>query len=139
MVPITDTLGLLLAGLSAWTDVKTRTIPNWLTIGGIVAGFLLSIFTDRFLQSFTGILVASLLLIPYQRGWLGGGDVRLMMSFGSLWGPWALLGIWFWAAVYSIPLAVFAAWRKQMPIRKTGVPYGLPLALAVGSLLWRGG
>jgi Flp pilus assembly protein protease CpaA len=38
---------VLLAAVGAWTDFRTRQIPNWLTLGGIVFGIALQAFAGH--------------------------------------------------------------------------------------------
>lgn len=122
-----------IALVSAWQDWKARTIPNALTLVGICAGFLLSFIHGKGMDALIGFLSACLLLLPYAKGWLGGGDVKLMMTYGTLLGSWALLDVWIGAALISIPLAVTMALKQHKPLRKVAVPYAVPLALSV---LW---
>ena len=96
-------------------------------------GLLLSFFYGNEFSGITGLLSASLLLLPYSKGWLGGGDVKLMMAYGALLGPWALVDVWIGATLISIPLAVAIALKQHKSFRKVAVPYAVPLAL---SALW---
>jgi prepilin peptidase CpaA len=76
--------------LSAAFDLWKREIPNWLTLGAILAGLLL----NPWRTSLGGLGLAALIFLPifYMR-WLGGGDVKLMGAVGTLAGPANLLVI----------------------------------------------
>jgi len=119
--------------LSAFFDWNKRIIPNWLTGGGVFLGFLLSILQGAFGLALIGFCSACFLFIPYQRGWLGGGDVKLLMGYGTLLGAWHLFDLWVGAALLSIPMALLAAYRTKCSVRKVGIPYAVPLA---GMALW---
>lgn len=82
-------IGLTL--LAAWTDWRTRKIPNWLT----VSGFFVAIGINSYLRGWTGTkgslegaALALVLLLPLVllRG-LGAGDWKLMGAVGAFVGP----------------------------------------------------
>ncbi len=122
-----------IAMLSAFFDWKKRIIPNWLTGGGICFGFLLSFLHGTFGIALVGFCSACFLLIPYRWGWLGGGDLKLLLAYGTLLGAWHLLDLWVGAALLSVPMAGFVAYRAQCSLQKVGIPYAIPLA---GVALW---
>lgn len=128
----------LLAVGSGWVDWQTRTIPNLITLGGICAGFLLALVGENVLEATMGFLASCFLLLPFRLGWLGGGDVKLMMAYGALLGPWLLLDLWIGAAVVSVPLAMYMAYKKKRSIRSIGIPYAVPLAITVVWIVGRG-
>jgi prepilin peptidase CpaA len=82
-------------------DVRTRRIPNWLTLSGAVAGLLYHLATSGLggLQTAAaGWVLGLLLLLPYfALGGMGGGDVKLMAALGAWLGPWET----FWLAMYA--------------------------------------
>ncbi len=78
---------LLLAG--AVTDVRTRTVPNWVSCSVIALGGLMMILDfQAILGHLTGGLCAFLLLgVPAMLGkGIGGGDVKLALGLGLFWG-----------------------------------------------------
>lgn len=129
---------ILLAIVSASFDWKKRIIPNWLTFGGISIGFLLSIFHGTLGVMLIGFCAACLLFFPYKRGWLGGGDVKLLMAYALLLGPWHLLDLWLGAALLSIPLALGMAQLTNCSWRCVGIPYAVPLAFVALFIIGRG-
>ena len=82
---------LTVAVIAAIYDVRTYKIPNWLTLGAIVFGFLLS-FTGYgapggIIGSLKGFLLGGLVLMPFfMIGAMGGGDVKLAAAFGAIGG-----------------------------------------------------
>ncbi|MGB6430159.1 MAG: A24 family peptidase [Candidatus Acidiferrales bacterium] len=86
---------LALTFLAAWTDWRTRLIPNWLTISGIILGIALHFGTGGWrgvASSVEGMLLALGLLLPLvvMRA-LGAGDWKLMGAAGALLGPGMLI------------------------------------------------
>lgn len=77
------------------TDLRSRRIPNALTLSGIGTGLVLGGFLDGLggcLAAAAGALLAVVLLLaPFAMGGIGGGDVKMMAAIGSLIGPRALL------------------------------------------------
>ena len=85
---------ITLLGTSVWFDVKSRRIPNWLIVMGLMASFALQVLSS--LGSFSawgmGLLVGFGLFIPfYLLRAMGAGDVKLMAVIGSFIGPSAAL------------------------------------------------
>ena len=82
-------------------DVRTRRIPNVLTLSGAVAGLLYHLATSGLggLQTAAaGWMLGLLLLLPYfALGGMGGGDVKLVAALGAWLGPWET----FWLAMYA--------------------------------------
>lgn len=96
MDPRTVVLFCLLV-LAAVIDVRSHRIPNWLTLSGIAAGLVYSVFVPfwgrhGFLWSLAGVAIGFGALFPF---WLlrmmGAGDVKLMAMTGSLLGAQAVL------------------------------------------------
>jgi prepilin peptidase CpaA len=112
----TATLSIVaLAVLAAWTDIRTRRIPNVLTVTGFVVA--LSIRALGGLDVFTaGLLGAGLafgLALPLflVRG-LGAGDVKLLAACGAFLGPRRLLTALLVTAVAGGLMALVAILRR---------------------------
>jgi prepilin peptidase CpaA len=87
------TLTLLLTCLAAVWDWRSRKIPNWLTVSGVVAGITLhSVLAGwhgaLFALAGMGLAFAMLLPLVYLRA-LGAGDWKLMGAVGAFLG-WRL-------------------------------------------------
>lgn len=96
----TDPRTVVLFGMlvcAATIDVRSRRIPNWLTLPGTAFALLYSAFVPfwgehGFLWSLGGCLLALLILFPlWMLGILGAGDVKLMAAAGALLGLDAIL------------------------------------------------
>jgi Flp pilus assembly protein protease CpaA len=89
-------LGLLL--LAGWQDLRTRTVSNWITIPLFAAG-LVGLIVRR---DGLAILTALLLTLASYRGWMAGGDWKVLIGLFGLWpvaGYAALLTAAAWGAV----------------------------------------
>ncbi|MFB3778889.1 MAG: prepilin peptidase [Bryobacteraceae bacterium] len=73
-------------------DVRSRRIPNWLNLFGVVAGLLLNSFLDvdkyNWRSALMGLGLAFAVYFPlYLLRGMGAGDVKLMAAVGALVGP----------------------------------------------------
>jgi prepilin peptidase CpaA len=65
--------------LAAVHDVLARTVPNWMPVWLAVIGLLESALAGRLIASLlVGALVFIVSGLCWKRGWLGGGDVKLL-------------------------------------------------------------
>ena len=88
---------------AAMYDVRTRRIPNRLTVGAMLAGLALGAFSGwgGIVASVEGIGLAFVISVPLLLlGGLGGGDAKLLMAAGAFLGPGRFL-----AALLPIALA----------------------------------
>jgi prepilin peptidase CpaA len=96
-------------------DVRYRRIPNWLTLGGVVAGVALNKFLDSgrpgiFVSSLLGLAIAfGLYFVLYVLRAMGGGDVKLMAAVGAVvgWPNW--LGVFVTTAIVGGIMALILA------------------------------
>ncbi len=84
-------LTLLFVLTAGWIDWRSRRIPNWLTVSGLLAGIAANTFRfgmagSRTALSGAGLMLALLLPVVLLRG-LGAGDWKLMGAPGALLGP----------------------------------------------------
>jgi prepilin peptidase CpaA len=93
--PVAWALGAIVIA-AAISDLRSRTIPNWLTLGGILLGFGVNWYAvgvEGLKTAGIGFLASLLFLIPFALGFLGGGDVKLMAAVGAFSGAANLLVI----------------------------------------------
>ena len=77
--------------IAAWTDWRTRRIPNWLTVPALVLGIGVNALAAGWpgaRASLEGAGLALIILFPFvlKRG-LGAGDWKLMAAVGAFLGP----------------------------------------------------
>jgi prepilin peptidase CpaA len=119
MTVLSDILQIAVATLTviaALTDIRSRTIPNWLVVAGLIAGFTL----NTYLQGWPGLLLAAggfglslLIYLPmYLLRAMGGGDVKLMAAVGSIMGAhnWFLVFI-FTSFIGGVIAIIFLLFR----------------------------
>ena len=117
-------------GLAATAeDLRRRTLPNWLTMGGLGAGLALGAAHGwhGWWMAAAGAGAGFAVLVPlFCLGGLGGGDVKLMAAYGALLGPSSILVAAVLAAVLGAVLA--AAVRLARP-HAPAIPYAPAIVL----------
>ncbi len=95
------------------TDLRTRRIPNYLTFGAALAGFVTHALTGGMsgaLASSAGWVTGLLIFLPFfALGGMGGGDVKLLAALGAWLGPYETLYLALYSAVAGGALAVVVA------------------------------
>jgi len=102
-------------------DVKSTKIPNWLTLGGLVAALASRMLLAGWAGLSSGLLGALLgfgvLFLPYLARGIGGGDVKLMAAVGAWIGMRHGLGLVLATAISGGVLAIgYIAARKRIGI-----------------------
>jgi prepilin peptidase CpaA len=87
---------LTLVAVAAGFDLKSRRIPNWLVLAGLIVSFVLQINFNGF-EGFKawglGLLIGFGAFLPlYLLRAMGAGDVKLMAMVGAFLGPNLALG-----------------------------------------------
>src|SRR4051794_3661577 len=122
-------LAAVLGVAASIADLRSRTIPNWLTLAGGIAGIVCaaSMGWHSFGMALAGAAVGFLVMLPLNLcGAMGGGDVKLMAAFGTLLGPAGILA----AAVFgAIAGAIWAFGAALRGVR--AIPYAPAIAAGV--------
>src|SRR5687767_3708853 len=95
---------------AAATDLRSRRIPNWLVVAGLLAGVTLNVV----LAGWSGLLAAALgfalalaVYVPlFILRAMGGGDVKLMAAVGCMAGPQNWLTIFILASLAGGVMAI---------------------------------
>lgn len=94
-------MALVIAASACATDIRTKRIPNELTLGGAALALIYVGFTDGLRGATTGVLgwgTGFAVFLPfYLLGGMGAGDVKLVACLGAWLGPVAAL----WTALYA--------------------------------------
>ena len=136
-------LGVLL-GIAAWTDVKQRRIPNWVSAAILVLGLAVVGTAGGWAAlGWAGLHFAVALVVGIAltaAGVLGAGDAKLYAALAA-WLP-IQLGLWLLVAVALaglVLLIIFTMSRRGKVKRKADatsdfdkLPYGV--AIAIGGL-----
>jgi prepilin peptidase CpaA len=107
---------LAVAMIACATDLRTRRIPNVLTLGAALAGgayHLLAGGWSGLGSAAAGWGVGLLIFLPLfaLRG-MGGGDVKLLAALGAWLGPGQTFWLGLFAALAGGPIAVLVALSK---------------------------
>ena len=99
----------LLVVVAAFLDLRSRQIPNWLTLPAAAAGLAANCYLSGWTglkSSLLGLLLAfAVYTLLFALRAMGGGDVKLMAAVGAFTGP----EHWLWVfAITSIVGGIFA-------------------------------
>ena len=117
----------LLSVIAAFTDLRGRRIPNWLTVPGLIVGLAVNSSVNGWSGLKTSLLGAGLgllLLLPFVllRS-LGAGDWKLAGALGAFAGPRLLvdllLGSVFVAGIMAVALVIYKR-RVSQTMRNIG-------------------
>jgi prepilin peptidase CpaA len=118
---------VLLAVIAGWTDFRSRRIPNWLTVLGLLVGVALNTAVGGWIglkSSLLGAGLGLLLLLPFVllRS-LGAGDWKLAGALGAFVGPGLLVDLLltsvFVAGVMAVILVIYKK-RVRQTLRNIG-------------------
>jgi len=118
---------VVLSLIAGWTDLRSRRIPNWLTVPGLVIGVVLNTLLGGWSglkTSLLGALIGLALLLPFVllRS-LGAGDWKLAGALGSFTGPALLMDLLiasvFVAGLMAVALIVYKG-RVRHTLRNIG-------------------
>lgn len=140
----------LLMAYAASSDLLTMRIANWLVLSLVVAYGVLAFFAHLPLADIGVSIAAAVIVLViafafFAFGWIGGGDAKLV-SATTLWvGFGLMLPFLIYAALlgggltllilairrYPLPAALQRVrWIDRLHDAKSGVPYGIALAIA---------
>ena len=113
LVPV---LVVLISVVACVTDLRSRRIPNVLTLGGALAALVYHATSG----GVVGLLIASsgwivglaLFFLPYALGGMGGGDVKLLAALGAWLGPLGAVWLALYTGLAGGVLAIGVAWRR---------------------------
>ena len=126
---------LFLLLVASIIDLRTRLIPNFITVPGVLLGLLLTTLTGRlsFIQALMGIFIPGfimLLIALISKGGMGGGDVKLLATIGSFLGWRMALFSLFWGSVVGSLVSIFLIILKKKK-RSDPIPFGPFLTIGV--------
>lgn len=117
---------MVLGAAAAATDVRTRRIPNALTLGAAVVGIAFGGAANGGYGlgwSVAGWVVGLLLFLPlFALRAMGGGDVKLLAAFGAWLGPALVCWVAVYGAIAGGGLALLLVlWRGRLAATLAGM------------------
>ena len=112
----TTLLALLLVG-AAWSDLRTRRIPNVLTVSGLALALALRSFAGPAAvnEGLLGAGLALLVVLPLLAlGGFGGGDAKLLIMVGAFAGPRGFVAAFALSALVGGALSLRVALQSGM-------------------------
>jgi prepilin peptidase CpaA len=112
-------LAASLAIAAGWTDWRSRRIPNWLTVSGLVLGLVVKSAAFGWMGAKDALLgtgLGLLLLLPFVViKALGAGDWKLVGALGAFLGPGPLITVLFGTIlVNGLMAAVMVVWKGRV-------------------------
>ena len=108
-----DLAALAVALIAAIWDLRSRRIPNWLTISALILGFAWHIANGTWREAAWGTLLGTVIYLPmWLAGGRGGGDVKLMAALGAWLGPSA------WIQLFVLTALIGGIWALILVIAK---------------------
>lgn len=130
-----EMVGVAAAAISAWYDIKTREIPDWITFTLILAGIIFSLVDRGFWLTVATVLTGSILCeLFYRLRVFGGGDLKLLLGLAMIGGPFYGLAVFYASLLAALPLFLFYMVKDR--IIKPNVPYAIAILAGV---LWVSG
>jgi prepilin peptidase CpaA len=124
--------------VAALHDLAVRTVPNWLCAALLPAGFLLRLLDGTLLR---GLLAAFLVLLGcyvcWRRGWMGGGDVKLLAAAALAVPPGSALGFLAAVALAGSGLALIYLIARRLVAMPRHTSAGGLLARVARAERWR--
>jgi len=112
-------LAIVFGAAAGWMDWRSRRIPNWLTVPGLLVGVAANSLAAGWAGAKEALLGAGLglaLLLPFVlvRS-LGGGDWKLAGALGAFAGPGPLISILLGTILIAGVMAmVLIIWKKRV-------------------------
>lgn len=128
--PVSLVLAVVYAGVllaATWTDLRSRRIPNALTLPAVGAALVVAALRGSLLVSLFGALLgAAAFLLPaflYGKKTAGGGDIKLAAFVGAAVGLPLVLHAMLLAGL-SASVVVLVGLTARRIDRRTRVPFG---------------
>ena len=104
--------------ISAIFDYKFRKVPNALIFPAVISGLVLAVGKEGAVglsSSTAGVTSGmALLTVPYVKGGIGAGDVKLLGAIGAIKGPGFVLVSFLGAAIIG---GIMALWRTAFIVK----------------------
>ncbi len=138
-----NTLFILLLIIATFVDLEHMIIPDEISIGGIIIGFIISFFRNdiTWLQSLIGIILGSGILLLIIKGYflltkkegMGGGDVKLLGMIGAFLGYNSIFFVIFFSSMVGTAVGI-----PFILLKSKGKGYAIPFGpfLSVAAVIY---
>lgn len=119
---------IVLVAMAAWTDVRSRRIPNEIVVTGFGVALLLRAMVgfDVHVDGLQGAGLAFLVVLPlFALRAIGGGDAKLVIMVGAFMGPERLVPALLVTGIVGGVMAVGAMIRQRAALRVLRSTVGL--------------
>lgn len=102
--------------IASYTDIKERKIRNIITYPMIITGIVLNSYSNGlqgFLHSIYGVALVFILIFLLPSFSLGGGDIKLLMGYGSYLGYQSVLTLIFFTLVILLIVNISTLIKKE--------------------------
>ncbi len=141
MLDVFSSIPLVITGIAAAHDLRTREIPDWTAIALLCGTVMYVALGTKFPVGYHLIGFGVALALAVVVSWgdrFGGGDVKLFAALGAWFGIQGVLPLALWTALAGLPLALIAVARKQKDFAYgPAIFIGVCVHVAVPDLLQR--
>jgi len=92
---------------AAYCDIRNFEIPNWIPISIMAAGLILHGMQGSLFLAGMGLIISSLLFLLWKLKAIGGGDLKLFLSLGVMFGPIAVTALFLCTVLIAGGYALF--------------------------------
>lgn len=137
-------VSLIIGAMVSYSDLKTMTIPNWMSVGSVVLFAALVYGTlglDAFIERLIGALIVFVVcFLLFWAGQLGGGDAKIAPAFALVVAPVDVSFVLLMLAVLGVlGLGVLTALRRtrlaqgewKIWSETRSFPYGVTLSMTL--------
>jgi prepilin peptidase CpaA len=145
-----ELIPVAIVSLAALLDVRSRRIPNWLTLTAFIGGVAAQVLRagpNGVVDALGGAALGLCLLLPfYAIRAIGAGDVKLLAAMGAWLGPQTLVSVAIYGALVGGAISIVLLVRRRtlartfgdmlinpLRLRRSGAtaPYGVAIASGV--------
>ena len=119
-------------------DLKTRIIPNIITIPLVLLCLLYQAYLGHIASSLVGLVIGfGIGAICFAAKGMGGGDVKLMAAIGVYLGAYSFISVLFIASALSVVWGIVQFLKNKVTSDETinnlkmSIPFGTCLSIAV--------
>ncbi len=142
-MPVIGAAAAVLLLIACYDDVRHRRIYNWLPLAVTLLALLKWLVTGELVPALSAAGAAGLVFVfaalLFCRGWIGGGDVKLVSATVFLLGAPETLPLLLLTALIGGVMAVWMLCSRRRRGERPTLPYGVAIATAAIAFMALGG